>query len=278
MDLTKWWADWQNLAHAREFDFRASLPNSILVRDLESFNDVRLLHEVLIGGRQKVFCEVGCATGDFYRYLLLRHPEAKYNGVDVSKPAIERARSKYPNGKFCRVDPNWEKEIMIDICGARPEIVFSKDVVHHQVKPFEFLFRLLGLPSEMLIFRTRTRDHGATEADPDKSCQYHYGGWMPYIVMNLTELIEQIQELAPASETIAYRNHMILGGKHNRYLPRDCYLEQTGTAETAIGVFLITKNPGKVTIRDRRDSNPRYSSFEMAILGARKLARMVRSR
>ena len=278
MDHTKWWEDWQNPAHAREFDFRAWAPNRILIRDLESFNDVRLLNEALLASPRKHLCEIGCATGDFYRYLLLRHPEVKYNGTDVSKPAIERARSKYPSGHFEPVDPAWDRETMVGICGgARPGIVFSKDVVHHQVKPLEFLSCLLQLPSEMLILRTRTRDHGPTEWDPDKSCQYHYSGWMPYIVMNLSEMIEHIQGLLPASEIIAYRNHIILGGKHNRYLPKDCYLEQTGTAETALGVFLITKNPGKVTIKDRPDSSPHYSSFEMAILGARKLARIVRS-
>src|SRR2546429_1306148 len=186
MDLAKWWADWQNVDHAKKFDFRASVPNRVLARDFESFNDVRFLSETLAGTQEKLLLEVGCATGDFYRYLKFRHPSVIYRGADVSTPAIDRAKQKSPAGSFHVVNPDWDVETMTSICGAhRPQIVFSKDVAHHQVKPLEFLSRVLQLPLETLIFRTRTRDKGPTEWDPEKSCQYHYGGWMPYIVMNL---------------------------------------------------------------------------------------------
>lgn len=61
--------------------------------------------------------------------------------------------------------------------------------------------------------RCRTREVGPTENDPELSCQYHYGGWMPYIVTNLDELLQHVRGLAPQSEIVVYRNHMILGGK-----------------------------------------------------------------
>jgi hypothetical protein len=98
---------------------------------------------------------------------------------------------------------------------------------------------------------------------------------MPYIVMNLEEIISHIRQLCPKAELVIYRNHTILGGKHNRYLPKDCYFEQTGTAETAFCVSL--NSTGKVTINDRADATPRYSSFEMLMLGARKLTTIWRS-
>src|SRR5438477_10524052 len=100
MDLAKWWSDWQSADHAVKFDFRASVPDRILVRDFESFNDVGLLNNVLETGDDKAFLEIGCATGDFFRYMRIRHPKVPYNGVDVSRPAIERAKSKYPDGAF----------------------------------------------------------------------------------------------------------------------------------------------------------------------------------
>ncbi len=277
MDASKWWADWQNADHALKFDFRASVPQRVLVRDLESFNDVRLLKESLSPKEETLFLEVGCATGDFYRYLRIQYPRVGYRGLDVSRAAIDRARRKYPEGMFETVDPQWDIQTILNICdGRRPEIVFSKDVIHHQVNPLEFLSRLLQLPAETLIFRTRTRDRGPTEWDPEKSCQFHYDGWMPYVVINLDELISHLRKSLPDAEIEVWRNHMILGGQHNRYLPKDCYLESTGTAETAVRVRLAGMNPGRLSVEDRRDAIPDYSVSEMLMLGVRKVTSRLR--
>jgi hypothetical protein len=82
---------------------------------------------------------------------------------------------------------------------------------------------------------------------------------MPYIVINLDELISRIRTIRPASEVVVYRHHIVLGGQVNRFLPKDCYRLETGTAETAVGVFLRTTQPGRVTIEDRPDERPRYT-------------------
>lgn len=137
--------------------------------------------------------------------------------------------------------------------------MYAKDVVHHQLKPLGFVSDLIKVASEAVTFRCRTRDIGLTEWDPERSCQYHYDGWMPYIVTNLDELIDHIKSEAPRAEIVVYRNHIILGGQYNRYLPKDCYLKETGTAETAVGVFLSSESPGKITVQDRLDQNPRYT-------------------
>jgi hypothetical protein len=274
--LAKWWADWQSTDHAAKFDFRASVPRRVLIRDFESFNDVRLLNEILKTNQNAILLEVGCATGGFYRYIHTRYPKVMYRGVDVSMPAVDHARSNFPDAQFSTVEPDWSPESLIELSGGlKPQIVFCKDVVHHQVDPLEFLSRLLKVPCAALIFRTRTRDAGPTEWDPEKSCQYHYRGWMPYIVMNITELIDQIRQHAPAAEITICRNHMVLGGKHNRYLSKECYLEQTGTAETAVRVSLVTRNPGSVTIVDRLDANPQYSAIEMFQIGISKIRKIV---
>ena len=270
MDASKWWADWQNADHALKFDFRSAVPERILVRDLESFNDVLLLKQSVDANHGKLLLEVGCATGDFYRYTRIKYPRISYCGIDVSRTAVDRARNKYPAGKFERVDPDWDADAISRICGRRPDIVFSKDVVHHQVNPLEFISRLLKLPAETLIFRTRTRDQGPTESDPEKSCQFHYDGWMPYIVVNLDELIGHVRKLMPKAEIEVWRNHMVLGGQYGRFLPKDCYVASTGTAETAVRVA-VSSNSGKLSISDRRDANPKYSVLETLMLGIRKV-------
>jgi hypothetical protein len=68
---------------------------------------------------------------------------------------------------------------------------------------------------------------------------------------------------------------MVLGGKHNRYLPKECYLDQTGTAETSVRVSLLGRNPGSVRIHDRVDADPHYSSLEMLLLGLQKIRKMI---
>ena len=252
-----WYADWQDREHARHFDFRSAFPDNALVRNYESFNDVRLLGEFLAAGRSASLLEVGCATGEFYRYLSVRHPAVRYAGVDVSEPALERARQKYRSGAFYRVDPNLplRQELRKLGLAERADVVYSKDVLHHQTDPWGFLSRLLETASGAVILRTRTRNAGATVLDPDLSCQYHYRGWMPYLVLNFEELKRRIRAQAPGCRIRTIRHPMILGGKENRYLPKECYLQETGTAETAVAVFL-RDGPEKETDEERGEVLP----------------------
>lgn len=231
-----------------------------LVRNYESFNDVRLLNERLDRSRKVSLLEVGSATGEFYRYLRLKYPNVDYYGIDISRSAIARAREKYPRARFFLSDVNVKMTDVVRQLGVsrNPGVVYVKDVVHHQTTPLEFISQLLHVTSEALVMRLRTRDVGQTVADPELSCQYHYHGWMPYIVMNLQELIDHITSQVPGCELVVYRNHMILGGRENRFLPKECYLAETGTAETAVGIFLRTESPGRVSVEDRRDQNLRY--------------------
>ena len=260
---SRWYADWQHRDHVERFDYRHTLDAKNLIRDYESLNDVRLLNErlALELGRSLGLLEVGCATGEFYRYLRVKHPAVRYVGIDVSRPAIARAQEKYPAATFLAVNPDTRIADALAALGAPPthDVVYAKDVVHHQTRPFEFVSQLVELATGALVLRCRTRDVGATELNPELSCQYHYGGWMPYIVLNLQELIDHVRQLAPGAEIAVYRHHMVLGGQVARFLPKDCYLPETGTAETAVGVFLATDHPERVAVEDRIDRNPVYT-------------------
>lgn len=256
----KWYADWQHQEHARHFDGRSALSDDDLVRNFESFNDVRLLGERLDRARPVTLLEVGCATGEFYRYLRIVHPQVRYYGVDISHAALARAKEKYPEARLLAIEPGAPLATAVERFGltARPEFVWCKDVIHHQTDPFGLLAELVGAASEGVILRTRTRDVGATVRDPEVSCQYHYDGWMPYLVLNLQEVLDAITRQAPQAEVVVYRHHMVLGGRENRFLPKACYLPETGTAETAIGVFFATAHPGRVTVTDRTDMDVAY--------------------
>ena len=258
--MTDWYVDWQHQGHVELFDGRHLLSRANLLRNYEAFNDVRLLNERVDQTRPRTLLEVGCATGEFSRYLRFTYPAVDYYGIDISQPAIARARQKYPHMRYFLGDPGLSlaENVKALRIPDHPEVVYAKDVIHHQTQPLAFLSGLLRLASEAVILRTRTRDAGETVTDPEHSCQYHYGGWMPYIVLNLQELIDHVQREAPRCEVVVYRNHMILGGRENRFLPKECYLPQTGTAETAVGVFLSTGRPGRVHLEDRKDQDLEY--------------------
>ena len=255
---SSWYSDWQDQRHVQLFDARARLGRSALIRNYETFSDVRLLKERIPASRPTRLLEVGCATGEFSRYLRYRFPSVDYAGVDVSRAAIEHARRKYPEGRFGVADPARTVLENFQAAGSRgrPHLLYSKDVLHHQVDPWGFLAQLLDAAEEGVVLRTRTRDRGPTVLDPERSCQYHYDGWMPYLVLNVDELVAAVRRQHPSAELRLVRNHRVLGGRENRFLPRDCYLRETGTAETAVSLSLRTDRPGRTQISDEEEPSP----------------------
>lgn len=259
--MSEWYDDWQQVEHLNCVDLASRLDRRNLVREYESFNDVQLLNERLSPRRSYRLLEVGCATAEFARYLRLTRPQVDYYGVDISRQAVARAKEKYP-GIRCEVaDPEIRLGADLRRLGFpdRFDVVYAKDVLHHQTRPYEFLAALLEVASDAVIIRLRTRDVGATELDPEQSCQYHYQGWMPFLVLNVQELIAQAQRHAPGCEIVLYQHHMVLGGRRDRFLPKALYRKETGTAETAMGIYRRTDHPGRVVIEDRPDMDPVYT-------------------
>ena len=222
---------WQQESHAELFDVWAELGVKHLGQMYEMFNEIGLLLEYKDDIAGTEFVEIGCATGELHRYLLNYHPEYAYTGYDISVAALDRAKAKYPEGTFKRVDPD-----LTDV-EPKPAVIFSRDVVIHQVDPFGFLRRLVGLASEATFLRLRTRDEGSTELDPDISCQFVYGKWVPYMILNVDEMIGIIRDVLPHCGISIVKNYMILGGQVNRFVPKACYYEETGTAETAVCII-----------------------------------------
>ena len=247
-----WYGDWQNGRHVRMFDTRSRMSDRALVRHYGRFSDVLLFDEAVRELQAETALEVGCATGEFYRYLRQKHPALRYTGLDLSEAAIARARQKYPEASIAASRPERSVQENLEALKLPPRhaLVYSKDVVHHQTQPFAFIEELLHVASDALILRTRTRDAGATVLDPELSCQYTYDGWVPYIVLNADELVRFFQQRSPGCELRLLKERGVLGGVKRRFLPKECYLPETGTAETTVGIFLKTKTPGRVEIRD----------------------------
>lgn len=225
------WKEWNTNDHAEAFDFWTATPTWRLRRQFESFNEFRILKEAKGTLERRSLLDVGCATGELYRYVARYHLDLAYRGIDVSAPAIERAQRKYPQGQFFVVPPSLDDATAV---GPPPGILWSRDVVHHQPDAFSFLRKILGLGQEVTILRLRTRDRGASVTDPAKSCQWQYGGWAPYIVLNVDDLTRAITSTTPVRRIEYRKRYEVLGGQHGRHLPKECYDPGTGTAETAV--------------------------------------------
>lgn len=227
---------WAESDHADVFDYWRFIPRVTLRILYECFNEIRLLSDALRQHPAATVLEIGCATGELYRYLRTQWPRVRYVGADISEPALARAAAKYPAATFVRASAD-----LREVRDAGADVVFCRDVVHHQPDPFVFLETLYGLAGRALVLRLRTRDRGPTERDPVRSCQYMYGRWAPYIVLNCDEVVEASRTYTPPPAGLTFLKHyLVLGGQHLRFLPKDCYDPATGTAETAL---LIEKGP-----------------------------------
>lgn len=240
---------WQEADHAVIFDGRMFYPTFGLKQVYQNFNEFVLLHQCLPSDKPFTLVDIGCATGEISRYLRWAYPQMDYIGCDISKTALGRARTKYPKVKF--IDIDIDLSVLKEIA---PEYIFSRDVVIHQKNPFEFLRRLCSSVRQGVILRLRTRDKGQTVLDVENSCQLIYGHWAPFIIFNIDELVDFLISLKRCSKIKILKNYIPLGGFNARYLPKDCYLEETGTAESAVYIE-ISKEAGQpeVCIESRQE-------------------------
>jgi SAM-dependent methyltransferase len=265
---------WADQTHARTFDYLHAVPNRILRKHYESFNEGRLLDifDHSISGNR--FFEIGCATGELYRYIARYKRRFDYHGFDISEPAIARAKQKYPHAKFHRLTGGFEE---IRRTYGQPDVLWCRDVVLHQEDPLAFLDELIQMTREVLLVRLRTRDVGATERNSQISCQLHWDKfWVPYIVVNINELLQRIEAHADVGKVVVGRAYEVLGGFNNRFLPKELYFSDSGTAETAL---FVQKGPRgaaglDVSFMDRPD-RPQYTLGERVL---RRLFKVVRAR
>lgn len=256
---------WEKDDHVAVFDCYMYYPRLVLRRTLGSFNEFRLLRNLKKDRNEKFsLLDIGCATGEFYRYFKSVYPKIDYYGCDISKKAVERARLKFPGVNFFLVDKDL-KGAEDALGGIRPDVIFCRDVIIHQVKPLLFLQRIYDIAAKFLILRLRTRDTGETVFDTEISCQTNYGIWAPYIIFNCDEITSFIKTHCPDVCNLTFVKHyIILGGQYNRYLPKDCYLPQTKTSETALLIEKTDTRPVSLGLKVSYDNEYKAHTDRMA--------------
>ena len=224
---------WNTASHMKEFNFWNYRSNRTFNFSYGNFQENKFLIDALRDSTVKSVVDIGCATGTTYRLLRnnFRHSEFKYKGFDISEVAVNHAISLYKKPIFFSSNAHDFADLKV----SERDIVFSRDTVMHQEEPMEFLKKLIETTSRFLILRLRTRDHGKTNWDVKQSCQMHYDKyWMPYIVINMQELIDFILDVRKPGTIKINRSYEVLGGKNYRYLPKDLYFLDAGGAETSI--------------------------------------------
>ncbi|MBK78278.1 MAG: hypothetical protein CMC88_04125 [Flavobacteriaceae bacterium] len=228
--LNKNYLGWNSKDHLISFNFWNDLSNYEFNFRWGSFRENQIISEVLKKG-DSLF-EVGCATGTTVRWLKNTGilSKIKYLGVDISDTAISKANFLHPKVNFKKIGLGPLKEYY-----NKFDYVFSRDTIMHQEKPFEFLWELIKCANKGLIIRLRTRDSGITNYNLESNCQLHYDNyWMPYIVINISEIIDFLKSLKIIYSIEINRSYEVLGGSTNRYLPKDLYFKSAGGAETSI--------------------------------------------
>jgi len=198
--------------------------------------------------------DVGCATGYLLRYLKLKKAKIDYHGADISSQCINTAKKLYKDYPFSQISKNGLQK---DFDPKSFDIVYSRDVAIHQLKPLNFIKELIHISRKLLVLRIRTRDRGKTGYDPNYSCQLGNQGarneWTPVIVLNYQELIEFLKQTKIIKKAVVNKSYTILGGKNLLFFEKDLYLKETGGAVTALILFLDREKNNNLEIEEHNE-------------------------
>lgn len=236
------YAAWNKKEHKKLFDVWNAMSKSYFKFIFGCFYENKYLINQLKKNPNLNILDVGCATGQLFRYLKIKKVLVNYFGVDISKDCIQKAQEIHGKNFFKRISA---QNLTNQLAGKKYDIVYSRDTVLHQLEPLKFISNLINVTDDTLILRLRTRDLGSTIYDPEHSCQLEPGEvWAPYIVINYDELIKFFKNLSIIKEVIVNKSYTILGGQNLRFLDKNLYLKKTGTAETTI-IISIDRNTKK---------------------------------
>lgn len=136
--------------------------------------------------------DVGCGTGDLSAYLRNKNIE-DYLGIDIYKPAIERARVKYPKETFILGDI-----LKDEIIDKKFDFVFCSGALTTNLKTDNYLF-LRAMIQKMwshtktgLVFNMLTDDD--KEPDPD------------LFFYNIDKVIKICRSIAPRAQIVIEKN------------------------------------------------------------------------
>ena len=206
-------------------------------RDLEIYRNLRnrqiygnlgrCISEVI--DHSAVINELGVGGGrsfQYFRWLTQNasHETYDYLGYDIAPACVDFCKEKFGN-RF---------ELIEEDGRYRPcDLFYFFDVLVHAPEPLRLIEKVGLSAKKYLCFQTPTRDCGQTEFDVEKSCRLENGVWVPWIVFNVDELIGHLRDQG-FERFLVLKTYKQFAGGGNRYLPREFFDPETGSARTAI--------------------------------------------
>jgi SAM-dependent methyltransferase len=257
------YAHWDSEDHVMTFNLPTHMDRWTWIWHWNQFNYTKLARLILPSVAS--ITEVGCATGEYIRFLRKIGYRGDYIGYDVSRPAIDRAQKKLPREKFLVVEPQFPDYEVADL-------VIAIDVALHQPNPFQFHERLFSRAKKFLLLKERTTDTCPTSKDWKESCAWGSSTWVPWMVLNIQDVLRFWKKLA-ARQIVVARSYHPLAGLGLRYLPKYLYPETAKTAATSILVSKELKvlNGDFAVFLDQPEHSAPKPTFLRAIGFARRI-------
>jgi len=247
---------WQNEGNARQHGIGITLNNEFkFIAEIRTRIPARCLNYVTNVAPPSVtsVLDIGCAAGDLYAYMISQPASRKfeYEGVDISKPAIDAANRHYQTDRFSAIGGDE------DLAGKSAGIVVSLNVLPNHPKPLDHLDQILKCTGHYLVAHLRTRDNGETILDPELSCMRLFGEWFPFFVINIKEIYRKILASAMAPVRIScFKEYMMLAGSGPRFLPKELFEEDAKTASTTLVVEKQADGVASEIIEYHNTGNP----------------------
>jgi hypothetical protein len=230
---------WESSEHLSTFsDYRKDLKWYRRYRNAKIFHNFgRCIVPAL--ARSKTVGEVGVGGGRTYQFInqLIgdnRLGGMDFRGYDVSKACIDSCNEYF--GDMFEVSSSASPRF------RKSELIYFFDVLVHSPRPLEFLDGVSSAATKYLCLQTPTRDIGETEFDISKSCRLENGFWIPWIVFNFEELLDELRRRGFEKFLVAKSYKCFALGRH-RFVPREFYLPGFPSSRTAI---LAIKSEGFV--------------------------------
>jgi len=225
-------AAWNSPSHLEAFsDWFEDLRIYRELRSRQIYQNLgRCLSEVV--DQAEVINELGVGGGRSYQFFtnLLngrrkgRAKNGNYKGYNIAQQCVDLCNSTF-GPRFELVDESSEFR--------KCDLFFFFDVLVHSEDPLALLDKVSLSTTKFLCFQTPTRDAGVTEYNPEKSCRLENGTWVPWIVFNLDELLDELRERG-FERFLVLKACKDFSGGGKRFLPKEFFEPAVGSARTAI--------------------------------------------
>jgi hypothetical protein len=222
-----------------------------------SYHSSKVTKELLKENQSYDLLEIGIGAGNFYRYLKINKITNNYTGGDISENYVNLSKKIHSYDGFFVTDAKFDKDLKKNY-----DVVYCRNVAHHQTDPYFFLKNLINKFTKKLIVELRTRDYGNTNLDVNSSHQLVDGVKVPYIFLNYEELKNfffSIEKLDKAKITIN-RNYHIFGGKIGRSLEKEFFNKETKASDTTI-IIELDKNLEKISFFETFEKDKLLKDF-----------------